>query len=506
MAAVVTRRPTVLVFGDQLNDGVASLQRYAPGEATVLFVESDALVHGRRWHRQRLHLVLAGMTRFAAALRAAGWDVDHRRAPTVAEGLAAHRAEFAPSTVTVMAPMNAGGVATVAAWAAADETVEVVANDQFLCSRDEFAGWAGDRTRLRMEDFYRWQRRRFGWLMDGDDPVGGRWNFDAENREPPPKDGTWPAPVRDELDDVDRDVIARLPDSAFGAEPDGTWPTDRPRALARLAHFTDELLPRFGPHEDAITERSWHLAHSLLSPALNVGLLSPAEVVDAAVAAYDDGRVPLASVEGFVRQVIGWREYVHGVHHLWGPEYAASNHFAAERPLPPVLFDPDRTQMRCVGHAVEGVRDRAWTHHIQRLMVLGNLALLAGVDPQAFTAWMTASFVDAADWVMAPNVIGMALWADGGRMASKPYAAGGAYLNRMSDHCRSCAYDPRKRVGETACPFTTLYWDFLDRNRDQLAGNHRMAMPMRALDKLADLDGLRERAVDVLERLDRGEL
>jgi deoxyribodipyrimidine photolyase-related protein len=388
-----------------------------------------------------------------------------------------------------------------------DLGVELFRSDQFLCHRTDFAAFAAQRKGLKMEDFYRWQRRRLGILMDGDEPAEGRWNFDEDNRQPPPKSGhdRWATPPHDPLDDLDRSVIASLPASCWGAEPDGTWATDRTNALRRLDHFIAHLLPIFGPHEDAMLTDNWHLAHSLLSPYLNLGLLLPSEVCDAAEAAYRAGRAPLASVEGFIRQIIGWREYVHGVYWLWGPEYRRANGLDATRPLPP-LFTGAATKMRCVGSALGSLHDHGYMHHIQRLMVVGNLSMLAGVDPQALTEWMWAGFVDGAEWVMLPNVIGMSQHADGGKMATKPYAAGGAYIDKMSDSCGGCRYDRRQRVGPDACPFTTLYWDFLARHADQFGRNPRIVQQVRAAQKLSDLVAVRERANEVLALLDQGQL
>ncbi len=490
---------TVWILGDQLNRRVASLRDRSPDDTRVLLVESDALLRTRRWHRQRLHLYKTAMRRFAAELADAGFDVDHRRSPSLKAGLEAHVAHHAPDRVVAMEPSRFGAAERLSGWG-----VELVRNDQFLCHPEEFRAWAEGRKALRMETFYRWQRRRLGVLMDGDEPAGGRWNFDEENREPPPKEGQWPAPVRSELDVLDREVLAEMEGMGFGDDPQGWWPTSRRAALARLRHFVRECLPRFGPHQDAMTSRSWHLAHALLSPALNLGLLHPREVCEAAEGAYREGRAPIASVEGFVRQVLGWREYVWGVYWLWMPDYRRLNALDARRKLLPCFDDPQATQMACVRSAVGAVHERGWAHHIERLMVLANLGLLAEVRPQHLLDWMERSFVDAAEWVMVPNVIGMGLHADGGRMASKPYAAGGAYMNRMSDHCRGCTYDPKRRVGEGACPLTALYWRFVDRNRDRLARNPRTSMAVRSLDKLKDRAETLENAERLLRGLVRG--
>jgi deoxyribodipyrimidine photolyase-related protein len=254
-----------------------------------------------------------------------------------------------------------------------------------------------------------------------------------------------------------------------------------------------------------MTVHSWHLAHSMLSPYLNLGLLLPAEVCDRVEAEYRAGRVPIASAEGVIRQIIGWREFVWGIYWLW-PDQERSNELGHDRPLPPAFSGDASTAMRCVEIALDGVEQRAWVHHIQRLMVLANIANLTGIEPGAVRAWMRERFVDGANWVMGPNVMGMGLWADGGRMSTKPYVSGGAYINRMSDYCRDCRFDPARRTGDDACPFTTLYWGFLDRHRDRLGGNHRMARQYATLDRLADLVEVRQRASEVITAFARGEI
>jgi deoxyribodipyrimidine photolyase-related protein len=494
---------TVWVLGDQLNRSIGALAEADPTTHRVVMIESTAKLASKRWHRQRAHFVLTSMRRFADELRSAGFEVDLRRADSFRIGLADHIREFVPDRVVATEPASIDGLAMLRSL-----DVEVVRSNQFLCHYDEFADWADGRRSFKMEDFYRWQRRRLGYLMEPDGgPSGGRWNFDDENREPLPRDGgpTWPTPPASSLDALDRAVLDDLPDEVWGAEPDGTWATSRRRALARLRHFVADVLPTFGPHEDAMTTRSWHLAHSALSPYMNIGLLLPGEVCDAVQEAYDAGAVPINSAEGFIRQVIGWREYVWGVYWLWGTEYRSRNELAAVRPLPPV-FTGASTDMRCVSTCLDGVHDRAYNHHIQRLMVLGNLCLLHGVDPWALTQWMWSSFVDGAEWVMLPNVIGMSQWADGGAMATKPYAAGGNYIDRMSNYCGECRFDRRRRTGDDACPFTTLYWDFLLRHRETLAPNPRIARQVRAAEQLSDGAAVRERAVEVRRLLDAGAL
>ncbi len=492
---------TIWVFGDQLNRGLGPLATASPGSVRILMVESKAKLASKHWHRQRAHLLIASMRRFASELVDEGFDVDYRHAASLGSGLEEHRALFKPPRVLAMEPNSFDAHLLCERLG-----VTLVRSDQFLCHYDEFAAWSESKRSVKMEDFYRWQRVRLGHLMDQGEPLGGRWNFDADNRERPPKDGrAWPEPLRTPLDDLDREVLADLPTSCWGADPDGTWATSRSEALRRLDYVVTSVLPTFGPHEDAMLSSSWHLSHTLLSSSLNLGLLLPGEVCDAVDAACRKGAIPLASAEGFIRQVIGWREYVWGCYWKWMPEYRVVNALDAHRPLPP-LFTGSPTSMRCVSHVMDEVRDHGYAHHIQRLMILGNLGLLAGIEPMALNEWMWASFVDAAEWVMLPNVLGMALFADGGQMATKPYAAGGAFINKMSDYCGSCRYDRKVRTGPDACPFTTLYWSFLDRHRDRFARNARVAQQVAGLGRLSDLDGVRQRSDDVLAALDAGEL
>jgi deoxyribodipyrimidine photolyase-related protein len=499
----VTARATVWVLGDQLNRSLGALHEATPATHRILMIESRAKLTSKRWHVQRAHLVLSSMRHFAAELRHEGFDVDLVVADSLRAGHREHVGRHAPATVVATEPASWDGMALLRSLG-----VTMVRSNQFLCHYEDFAHWAdGQRGRLTMEHFYRWQRSRLGYLMDGDEPVTGRWNYDEDNRQRPPRSATpWPQPPRAALDDIDRAVVAELRGHCWGAEPDGTWATTRAEALVRLRHFVDQTLPMFGPHEDAMVERSWHLAHSVLSAYLNIGLLLPGEVCDAVQDAYDDGRVDIASAEGFIRQVIGWREYVWGVYWRWMPEYRERNELGAHRPVPPAFRGEASTDMNCVGRCMEALHEHAYNHHIQRLMVLGNLALLHGVEPLAMADWMWSSFVDGAEWVMLPNVIGMSQWADGGMMATKPYAAGGNYIDTMSDYCGSCRYDRRKRVGPDACPFTTLYWDFLARHRERLVTNPRIARQVRAADRLTDLTDVRARAVEVRRRLDDGTL
>jgi len=494
---------TVLVFGDQLNVGLGALATAQPSTHRVLMVEAADKIASKSWHPQRLHLYLSAMRHFADELRASGFTVDYRLASSIREGVVSHRAQYGPAQIIATEPNS------YRARKLCDELkIQVVRSNQFLCHPDDFAVFAKGKKSLKMEDFYRWQRTRLGYLMDNGQPVGGRWNFDDENREPPPKDGhdRWPAPPLSDFDDIDREVMALLPITSRGAMPYGQWATTRAEALSRLEFFVENVLPMFGAHEDAMLSNNWHLAHSLLSPYLNLGLLLPGEVADAAHVAFEEGHVPINSAEGFIRQVIGWREYIWNMYWKLMPEYADMNGLNAERSLPGLFGGEVHTQMNCVAHSLSAVHDYGWAHHIQRLMVLGNFALIAGINPREFTEWMWGSFVDAAEWVMVPNVVGMSLYADGGQLATKPYASGGAYIDRMSDYCKGCKYDRKKRTGDDACPFTTLYWDFMLRHDEQFVRNPRVSRQVHAARKLSDVEAVQQRAQEVLTRLDNGVL
>ena len=494
---------TVWVFGDQLNRRIGALATATPATHRVLFIESRGKVSSRPWHIQRAHFIITCMRRFADELREEGFHVDYRHSSSMREGFSEHCAEFSPSQVVVTEPNSYTARKLVLSLDVAMEQ-----SNQFLCHPNEFAQFADSKKSFKMEDFYRWQRKRLNYLMEGDQPVTGKWNFDEDNRLPPPKTGhdRWPTPQLTPLDDIDKQVLANLPETVWGDSPTGLWATTRHGARERLDYFIEHLLPVFGDHEDAMLESNWHLAHSLLSPYLNIGLLLPDEVLDAAVAAYETGRVPINSAEGFVRQILGWREYIWNYYWRWMPEYAERNHLNANRALPPLFTNPAATSMKCMGSVLRGIEQHSYSHHIERLMILGNFALIAGINPQLFTQWMWNSYIDAAEWVMVPNVVGMSLYADGGMLATKPYASGGAYIDRMSNHCKGCAYDRKKRVGDDACPFTTLYWDFMLRHQETFVKNPRVARQVRAAQQLSDVDDVQRTGQSILQRLDSGTL
>jgi deoxyribodipyrimidine photolyase-related protein len=487
---------TAWVLGDQLAARNAALD----GADRVLIIESRAKLGALRFHRQKLHLVLSSMRRFAAELRERGLEVDYAQAESFRSGMARHRERHSPERVRTLEPQSRAGRAL-----AAREGVELVRGTLFLTHPDQFEDWANGRKLLRMEAFYRAQRRRLGVLMEGSEPVGGRWNFDLENREPPPADRSPPEPFRPREDSFDAEVRAELDElglDTFGEDGPRLYAGSAAEAKRALAQFVETRLAEFGAYQDAMIEGQRFMWHSLLSGALNLGLLDPIDCVTAAEGAYHDGAAALASVEGFIRQIIGWREFVWGLYWHQGARWQRMNALRARRSLPEALWS-GRTEMRCVADAVEGVAETAYAHHIQRLMVLGNLVLLAGIEPRECRDWFQAVFIDGYEWVMDPNVLGMATYADGGVMASKPYAASGRYIDRMSNHCHSCRYRPDRRTGEEACPFSAMYWDFLERNRDRLGDNHRLGFAYANLERIGpeELRRIRSRA-----RTARGEL
>ena len=481
---------------DHLHRNFGVLKDADPQNDLIVLVESARMTTGRPWHPLRLHFLISSAHHFAQDLRSEGFTVEYITSATTTDGLDQVRAKHGDLPIVAAEPSSFKQSANLSEYG-----VNFIENDFFLTPRSLFSHWASSQKSFLMENFYRGQRIRLGILVEGNSPVGGAWNFDKENRLPPPKNYEWPPYLEFAPDEIDKNVAQQL-----GIAAPNTWATTRAGALAALANFIENHFAEFGPYEDAMPSDNWALHHSLLSPYINNGLLHPSEVVKAAVKAFDSGKIPIASCEGFIRQVIGWREYVNGMYWFLGEDYRNNNQLGAQRPLLPLFTDPDKTSMNCVKSIVGDIKDRAWVHHIPRLMVLSNLALITGSNPQEFLDWMRENFVDASEWVMVPNVIGMGLHADGGAMMTKPYAAGGAYISRMSTYCKGCAYNPKLRVGETACPFTTLYWDFLDRHREDFSKNHRMSQQLFGINRLSDLPQLKERAVEVLEGLDRGEI
>jgi deoxyribodipyrimidine photolyase-related protein len=481
---------------DHLHRNYGALKEADPAQDLIACIESARMTTGRNWHKERLFFLLSSARHFTASLEAEGFTVEYIKAPTTIQGLEKIAANYRLTECLCAEPSSFTQYQQLKDFGAT-----FVSNDFFLTPRPLFQQWASEQKTCLMENFYRKQRVRLNLLMEGTDPAGGAWNFDRENRLPPPKKYEGADYLEHTRDEIDKQVAQEL-----GHTATTTWATTRKGALAQLQHFIDNHFAEFGPLEDAMTTDNWALHHSLLSPYLNNGLLHPSEVIHAALEAFNAGKVPIESAEGFIRQIIGWREYVNGMYWFLGSDYRNNNQLHARRKLLPLFTDPNATRMACLKQTVTDVNNRAWVHHIPRLMLLSNLALITGTNPQAFLNWMREVFIDASEWVMVPNVIGMGVHADGGTMMTKPYAAGGAYISRMSNYCKGCTYNPRLRTGDTACPFTTLYWDFLDRHKDIFAKNHRMSQQVFGLKRLGDLPELRERAKHVLAGLEKGEI
>ena len=481
---------------DHLNRNKGVLKDLDPKNDVVVLVESARMTSGRDWHKERLFFLISSARHFAEELKEAGIKVEYIKAETTIQGLDKAKSIYGDLPVQAAEPSSFRSFAQLTEYG-----VQFVTNDLFLTKREDFFAWAKSQKTYVMENFYRAQRVRLNILVEDGKPEGGAWNFDADNRLPPPKNYEWPEYLYHDRDEIDLEVAKEL-----DYEPTRTWATTRKGALAQLDYFIKHHLDGFGPYEDAVVKDNWALHHSLLSPYLNNGLLDPAEAVLAVINSYKQGKARIQSVEAFVRQVIGWREYVNGMYWFLGEDYKYKNGLNAQLPLLPVFKDSKATQMNCVSSVVKDIEDRSWVHHIPRLMILSNLALITGTNPQEFLDWMREAFIDASDWVMVPNVIGMGVHADGGIMMTKPYAAGGAYISRMTQYCKGCVYDPKLRVGDNACPFTTLYWDFLDRHKEEFVRNHRMSQQVYGLKKLSDLDELKVRANQVIAGLAKGQI
>ncbi len=487
-------RHLLVIFGDQLSPRLASLSQADARQDGVLMMEVADEAATVNHHKKKLAFLFSAMRHFRDELMSAGWATDY-----VAMDDAGNSGSFdleikravarhAPERLVFVEPGEGRVLEMIKALQGSlGIPVNILDDDRFLCSREDFARWAKERRELRMEYFYREMRRKTGLLMCGDKPEGGRWNYDAENRKPAQDDLLMPAPKRFSPDAITRDVIEmvdrRFP-GHFGTLAGFGYAVARADAEACLDHFIDLALPSFGDYQDAMLKGQPHLYHSVLSPYINVGLLDPMDVCQRAEAAYLQGRAPLNAVEGFIRQIIGWREYVRGIYWLKMPEYAGMNALKANRKLPDFYWTAD-TDMACLNDAIGQTLEHAYAHHIQRLMITGNFALLAGIDPREVHEWYLAVYVDAFEWVEMPNTIGMSQFADGGIMASKPYAASANYINRMSDYCEGCRYRAEVKTGEDACPFNALYWDFLHRNREVLGKNPRLRNPYATWNRMS---------------------
>ncbi|WP_099866497.1 cryptochrome/photolyase family protein [Pararhizobium haloflavum] len=481
------------VLGDQLTRDISALQGVDRERDLIVLAEVKEEATYVAHHKKKIAFLFAAMRHFAEQLQQAGHQVRYFR---YEEGIPS----FDAAIETVVGETKASSLIVTEAgeyrvvqkqrnWA--EELpldVEIRPDDRFFCSHELFDELAGpDPKTLRMEYFYREMRRRTGYLMDGDEPVGGRWNFDHDNRDPLPGDVSPPNRPHYGQDDTTKEVI-ELVASTFGEhfgelEP-FDYPVTRRQALHYLNWFIAEALPDFGRYQDAMRQGEPLMFHSHLSALINCGLLSARECCDRVEAAHKNGSVPINAAEGFLRQIIGWREFIRGVYWLKMPGYGDQNALSADRQLPEFFWSAD-TDMNCLAQAIGETSRNAYAHHIQRLMVIGNFCLLAGLDPREVQEWYLLVYHDAYEWVEMPNVVGMILYADDGFFASKPYAASGAYINRMSDYCGNCRYDVKRKNGPDACPFNYLYWDFVMRNRAHFERNRRMGVVLKSLDRMS---------------------
>jgi deoxyribodipyrimidine photolyase-related protein len=492
----------IYVPHDLLNKDYGALKLADKKNDLIVLIESAQTINGKKWHSQRLQFIISSARHFAQELSESGYQVVYQKSATTIEGLTKLGKDHKIDKFLTTYPTSFRRLESFKNF-----PITFVDNDFFLTPTTEFTDWAKAQKSFKMESFYRQQRVKLNVLMDGKAPLGGEWNLDHENRNPVPKGYKSHELSEFKFDEIDALVAGEVKElETWGDAGNKYWATTRKQALKRLAEFLKYNFKEFGAYEDAMPINNWSVNHSAISPYLNNGLLHPTEVVDAALKKFEEGEIPLASCEGFIRQIIGWREYVNGMYWFLGDDYRNENELAANRKLLPLFDDPSKTKMNCLSTIVGEISQNAWTHHIPRLMVLSNLANLTGVTPSQFLDWMRRVFIDATDWVMVPNVIGMGLHADGGIMMTKPYISGGSYISKMGQYCKGCAYDPKVRVGENACPFTTLYWSYLDEHQDKFKKNHRMFQQLNGLKRLKDLDEVRVQAKKFLIQLSAGEI
>ena len=496
MTDTATGPVLVPILGDQLTRNLASIRGRTKDDTVILMMEVLDEATYVKHHKQKIVLIFSAMRHFAAELRDAGWTVDytelddeenaHSFTGEVARAVERHD----PSAIHIVEAGEWRVQQAIEEWPDKfDCDVEILPDDRYLCPLSKFRDWAEDRDHLTMEHFYRMMRRDTGLLMQDDGkPVGGEWNYDKQNRKPPAGDMDAPPRPLFEPDEITRECIALVEerfDDHFGSLEKFGWPVTRDQAEEAADAFFAKRIEKFGPYQDAMVEGEDDLYHSMLSTSINLGLLDPLELCKRAEQAYRDDKAPINSVEGFIRQLIGWREYIRGFYWYMMPHLEKANALNAQRGLPDFYWTGE-TDMNCLADAIRSTRDNAHAHHIQRLMVLGNFALLAGISPPEVQDWYLVVYADAYQWVELPNVSAMILYADGGKLATKPYAASGNYINKMSNYCGNCRYSHSKKTGEDACPFNPLYWHFMVRHRDVLEKNHRIGRIYATWDRMSE--------------------
>ncbi|AGH98702.1 cryptochrome/photolyase family protein [Micavibrio aeruginosavorus] len=498
-----------LVLGDQLSTTLSSLDDCADGDVILMCEVMEEATYVRH-HPKKIAFLFSAMRHFAQELVEKGYRVvyvsldDPENTGSLKGEVSRILHRERAKRIVITEPGEYRLLKDFESWhTELGVPVDIRPDTRFLCGISEFSQWAEGRKQLRMEYFYRVMRKKYNILIDENgEPTGGQWNFDKENRKSPPRGLFSPRRISHAKDEITRNVLSLVKErfsNHFGHLEPFHYAINREQALIELDHFITKLLPHFGDYQDCMVSGEPYLYHSLISSYLNAGLLLPLEICRQAEAAYLSGHVPLNAAEGFIRQILGWREYVRGVYWLHMPEYGEMNYFNACEPLPDFYWTAD-TKMTCVREAVCHTRDHAYSHHIQRLMVTGNFALLAGLDVRQVQEWYLAVYSDAYEWVEMPNTLGMALFGDGGIMGSKPYAASGKYINKMSNFCTRCAYDVNDMTGPRACPFNALYWDFMARNEAKLRPNHRLPYVYATWDKFSPekKQAIREKAQSIL--------
>lgn len=482
----------IIILRDQLSTSISSLSKYNNKNDIILMNENWHDLNNVAHHKKKIIFLLSAMRHFHKSITKKNCNTEYIK-------IDKENISLKDSIKRLLNNNNYSRIiiAMPSEFSLFDEIntqwreefnipIEITPDNRFLCNIDEFKKWANDKKNLRMEFFYRDMRKKLSILMDNNKPVGDKWNFDKENRKPPKKGLHIPEKYISEPDKITKEVIDIVNikfKNNFGDSEPFHFAVTRQHALIALDKFITERLSNFGDYQDAMIQNEPWMYHSHLSFYLNSGLLLPLECIEIAEKSYRNNSSPINAVEGFIRQILGWREYIRGIYWLKMPEYFNENFFDARRKLPK-LFWTGETKMNCLHQCIEETKQNAYAHHIQRLMVLGNFALLAGIDPSDVNYWFLVVYADAYEWVELPNVTGMILFADGGFLASKPYAAGGGYINKMSDYCKNCEFKVSKKVGDDACPFNYLYWNFLIKNKEALSSNHRMSMMYKILEKM----------------------
>lgn len=499
----------IWILGNQLDLNQAALAscQNQKKQTPIILIESLNYIKKRPYHQQKLVLIWSAMRHFAEELKAEGWQVTYEIANDFVTPLSTWIKSNNITELRIMKPHDCPFLQLIDNLTLNCQ-IKWIENNHFLWRTEDFQQWANSRKRLLLEDFYREGRKRFNILMEDEQPIGEQWNFDKQNRKPPKNGLEIPETLWFEPDKITQQVIKDIQSyhlESYGKIEPFRWGVTRSQGLNILDHFLTTKLEQFGPYQDAMLTGELTMWHSLISPYLNLGLLRPLEVIQAIEKAYFQHKFSLNSVEGLIRQILGWREYTYGIYHLMDDDYADKNWFGQTESLPDFYWDSSQTDMNCLSQVLQQVEETGYAHHIQRLMVLSNFALIMGASPQVIKDWFHAAFIDAYDWVMVPNVIGMGQFADGGILASKPYAASANYINKMSDYCRSCVYQKNERTGDKACPFNFFYWDFLIRHQEKLKSLGRMNLVLGNLKRMdkEELEAIQTQAIQWREKMSK---